>query len=83
MKKLLSALSASLRLCVLIPLIATADEVKRDANGKIITVTTKNPGGGETVRDGNGKILEQKSPASGNTVTVRDSNGKILRTEKK
>ncbi len=61
---------------------ASADEVKRDANGNIITITTKNPGGSETVRDGTGKIVEQRT-TNGNTVTVRDANGKIIRTEKK
>lgn len=76
MKKLLSLT------ILLLAVTLQADEIKRDANGKIISTTTRNPGGAETVRDPNGKILEQKSaPAPTGTVTVRDPNGKIIRTE--
>ena len=52
-----------LLLCALLPLAiyAHADEVKRDACGKIVQTTTKNPDGSETVRGGSGKIIRAET----------------------
>jgi YD repeat-containing protein len=61
--------------------LAVADEVHRDANGKIIRTETKT-GGTTTVRDNSGKVVEQKT-TTGGTTTVRDSSGKVIRTETK